>query len=577
MRARRVRSALLRIAALLVVLSTSVFFLEGRASASTPINGGGSGFAGLEIQQWQADVDTPARGNLIVNYSSQSSGIGRQYFASNTWDYGASDIRYIPGIEQSTENELQSGRCGGRPLPNCFQYVPVSAGGLGFMYNLRNADGSRVTSLKLTAADVCGIFTGRLTSWGQLAGNNPFLAGSGQSITPVVRQDQAGESYVLSEYCIAEDPADWSNFTHFQQTAQCTAGLDYTSTDAPSFNSGQPIPIWPSTLEGCRSVPNASGSEGVADTVHDPNQGAGAITYDAAGYAVVRQLPNASVQNAAGAFTLPNSNSVTIALEFATAVGDGTFKLDFNESSGADPRAYNPSTYSYILAQTGGFDTGRGSTLGRFLCYAIGAGQVRAPALLYAELSPQVEAISEAATVQVPGAPSASQCLAGAPPPPAPPPLELVKPAVLPVTTTPATPSRAGAGSTASGAGAATSGSTGTSVGGELCGSPTITAPTASSSTTTSTTIATSRRGGPTSTTASTSTSTTSTTTVPCSSASSSGGSSAALLGNGGQNSLASASSHNSNSYNALLAIFEGAAICAVGVAFAGHRKKAST
>lgn len=575
MRIRFRGSVVLRIAAALVALTSTVILLEGRASAATPINGGGSGFAGLEIQQWQADVNTPARGNLTVNYSSQSSGIGRQYFASNTWDYGASDIRYIPGIEQSTENELQSGRCGGRALPDCFKYVPVSAGGLGFMYNLRNPDGSRDTNLKLTPADVCGIFTGRLTTWGQLAGNNPSLNGSSQAITPVVRQDQAGESYVLSEYCIALDPADWSNFAHFEQTANCTAGLDYTATDAPAFNSGQPIPVWPSELLGCRSVPAASGSEGVADTVHDPNQGAGAITYDAAGYAVVRQLPNASVQNAAGAFTSPSALSVTIALEFATGVGDGTFKLDFNESSGADPRAYNPSTYSYILAQTGGFDTGRGSTLGRFLCYAIGAGQVRAPALLYAELSPQVEAISEAATVQIPGAPNANQCLAGAPPLPPPPPLGLVKPAVLPVTTT---PSSRGVASGAGASGSATTGGTANSAnsaGTALCSSTASTTPPTSSTSTTSTT-AVSRHSGSSSTTTSMSTSATSTT-VPCSSSTGEGssGANSALLGSGGQS--AASSSHSPTNYDALLSIFEGAVLCAVGVAFAGQRRRAST
>ena len=43
-----------------------------------------------------------------------------------------------------------------------------------------------------------------------------------------------------------------------------------------------------------------------------------------------------------------------------TRPGNGTFQLAFN---GPDPSAYFPSTYSYILAQTTGFDPGKGATL----------------------------------------------------------------------------------------------------------------------------------------------------------------------------------------------------------------------
>src|ERR1700692_4653994 len=99
---------------------------SGPAWASAGLTGGGSGFAALEISQWDADVGSPANGSLKVNYSSQSSGIGRHYFASNTWAFAASDIRYIPGVEGSLLAQLQSGRCGGRAPAACFQYVPVS-------------------------------------------------------------------------------------------------------------------------------------------------------------------------------------------------------------------------------------------------------------------------------------------------------------------------------------------------------------------------------------------------------------------------------------------------------------------
>jgi phosphate transport system substrate-binding protein len=504
------------------------------AWAATPITGGGSGFAALEISQWQADVASPANGSLHVNYSSQSSGIGRQYFATNTWDFAASDIRYINGFENAYLNQMQSGRCGGRLAAQCFQYVPVSAGGLGFMYNLTNADGSRMTNLRLTPSDVCGLFTGRITSWNQLSSNNPSLRNSSQAITPVVRQDEAGESYVLSQFCIAQDPSDWSAFAHFQLTNPCAATQEYASQDVQAFTSGLPIPTWPSVLLNCHNIPVANGSDGVANTVADPTQGPGSITYNAAAYALVRSFPNAFVQNAAGSFTEPNSLSVTIALEFASPVGDGTFTLDFSERRGADPRAYNPSTYSYVLAQTGGFDTGRGTTLADFLCYAIGKGQQRAAALLYAPLSAQVQAIGEAAILKVPGAPPSAACLAGAPPPPPPPTLILVHPTATTV-----------AGSPASGGSlpGATSGSRAT--GGAKSRSSAATGHNAVAQA--SNPLATSGSGG----------------SGPGQSAS-------------GQQltSAASLPPHSTTNYDAAWSVLEGAGICAIGVAFAGQRRR---
>jgi phosphate transport system substrate-binding protein len=535
------------------------------AGASTALNGGGSGFAALEIQQWQGDVASPANGSLSINYSSQSSGLGRQYFATNTWDFGASDIRYIPGVEGSYLTQLQSGRCGGRPQPQCFQYVPVSAGGLGFMYNLSNSDGSRFTGLKLTPADVCGIFTGRITSWGdpQLVALNPSLSGSSQQIAPVVRQDEAGESYVLSQYCIAEDPGDWSAFSHFQQTQQCTTQTDYFSFDAGAFQAGGPVPIWPSVLLGCRGAVTAGGSDGVANIVIDPSQGPGSITYNAAGYALVRNFPNASLENAAGRYTQPGAQSVTIALEYAKPVGDGTFTLDFGESTGADPRAYNPSTYSYILAQTGGFDPGRGSTLGRFLCYAIGIGQKDAAPLLYAPLSPQVQKIGQDAAVQIPGAPragtSSGDCLAGAPPAPPPPPLQTVTPVTTAASgstgTTPASSHAAGSSSTAS-SGSAGPASSATAAGSATSGRRGVAARTGVAARS-----ATAHSSG----------------TAGGSAGTASGATALAQGAQGAGTQAGLAAATTPTNYDALWSILEGAAVCALVVALVGARRRAET
>ena len=75
----------------------------------SPISGGGSGFAALEIDQWRADT-APAPYSLKVNYVSQGSSFGRQQFIDGNLDFGASDITFQP----TEMGNLQSRRCAGR-------------------------------------------------------------------------------------------------------------------------------------------------------------------------------------------------------------------------------------------------------------------------------------------------------------------------------------------------------------------------------------------------------------------------------------------------------------------------------
>jgi phosphate transport system substrate-binding protein len=371
--------------------------------------GGGSGFAALEIDQWRGDT---ARSpfNLVVNYQAQGSTFGRLQFAGGSLDFGASDIPYL---EQEAPS-LQNGRCKGKPADNrCFVYVPISAGGLAFMYNLVDGSGRRINNLKLTRSAVCKIFTGAITKWNdpEIAATNPQLESYDHTIKQVVRSDGAGESYVFSEFCLAVAPGAWRAFIDQQRN-----GGDGNHEDPPEFYAGQPTSNWPPN--GWGNVNPVNTADGTANFVADPNGGPDSITYVAAGYAKVRSFPTASVQNAAGLFTQPDETNVTVALAYATGRPNGTFKLRFD---GPDPRAYFPSTYSYILGQTTGFDPGKGATISRFLCYAVTKGQVIAPNLRYARLSQQLVDIAIGAIVQIPGAPSRAACpVAGAPPPPLP-------------------------------------------------------------------------------------------------------------------------------------------------------------
>jgi ABC-type phosphate transport system substrate-binding protein len=417
--------------AALAILLTSVapvaLSASPAAAGNAPITGGGSGFAALEINQWQADTARRPY-NLSVNYSAQGSSFGRGQFASGQLDFGASDIIYVQNDGDAGLPAMERNRCKGAALPACFRYVPVSAGGLSFMYNLTDNAGNRVTNLQLTRDQVCKIFTYQITDWGQI-----IPGFGGRPITTFARSDGAGESYVLSQFCLAVDPGAWQNFIN--SVAQ------NPDLAAPDLLAHQPVSNWPQVAAPGHNF--VSGADALANAVASGDTGRDSIGYDAAGYAKVRGVPVASVQNAAGVFTQPDETNVTIALEYATPNLDptqlGTFHLNFTPPGGGDPRSYFPSTYSYVLAQTGGWDPGKGTTLAEFLCYAVGLGQVIAPSLRYARLSAPIVAISVDAINHIPS--TAGVCVPAGPPPPQP--IQL-----LPGTTTGSTTGSANAGGT---------------------------------------------------------------------------------------------------------------------------------
>ncbi|MDQ6945652.1 MAG: substrate-binding domain-containing protein, partial [Actinomycetota bacterium] len=141
------------------------------------------------------------------------------------------------------------------------------------MYN-EVVGANRVTNLQLTRDQVCGIFTHApgYRTWGDLARDNPVLAGDNNPITVITRNDLAGESYVLSEYCIATQPVIWQQFIGYEQHPA-------DPNDArPDLANGQPSSNWPVALEGGALSPQRPGADGVADAVADPISGIHGIT-----------------------------------------------------------------------------------------------------------------------------------------------------------------------------------------------------------------------------------------------------------------------------------------------------------
>ena len=371
---------------------------QAGAQGGPAITGGGSSFADLEISQWKSDIAKPPYG-LSVNYSRAGSTFGRQKYLTGALDFGVSDIQFQPDEQPAVAAS---------PRKN-FVYVPVSAGALAFMFNVIGTDGNRITNLRLTQSDACRLFTEPGITWNDpsIQASNPGVALPPTGVRPVVRSDGSGTSFVLSEFCIATAPDVWGRFVGLITSKFSAQGnLD--------FNAGRPTSNWP---VGWGSVAPAFASDGVAGVVGDDGPaGQNTVTYVETGYTVIERRPAALVRNAAGVFTPPEPANSTVALGYANGLPDGTFRLSY---TGPDPRAYFPSTYSYAIAQTSGFDPAKGRVLATFLNYAVTKGQQGVePVLRYSRLSVVLVNLALDKITQIPGAPPRPTDLFGAPPPP---------------------------------------------------------------------------------------------------------------------------------------------------------------
>jgi ABC-type phosphate transport system substrate-binding protein len=381
-RPRRARSVLLSLVAILAACILGATVGTGAASAAgASLNGSGSSFAAPAVESWVGNVqDAPY--SLTLNYSSSNSGQGRYEFTNQTTDFAVSDTGYV------------SGTIGTTPPSFPFIFVPITAAGVAFMYNVPGL----TKTLQLSSYTACAALTGGISNWddSNIAKDNPGVSLPNLPIVPVTESDAAGTNYVLQEWCIDEQPALWASFVHEQesQPGGVTDGVPLSAT-APTSN-------WPgvengldesSTTTVAGNVASNPGAIGIVQLQYATDLGFG-TSNPAKGVA--------SVLNASGDYTQPTPVDVASALAYAKQLPDGTHVLDFN---GAGPHVYNPSTYSYLLTPTTGWPATKGATMSAFVNYVLTLGQEGAPKIGYASLGLSLEQYGiNAVTADVPGA-----------------------------------------------------------------------------------------------------------------------------------------------------------------------------
>ncbi|GAW49009.1 MULTISPECIES: substrate-binding domain-containing protein [unclassified Nocardioides] len=335
--------------------------LPGTASATVyaQIEGTGSTWSELIVQQWIADVD--ANGMKVV-YTGGGSTKGRKDFSQDSTDFAISEIPY-----QGTDERGQADTANGRE----FAYLPIVAGGTAFTYQLKVGN-ELVRNLRLSGETIAEIFTNQITSWDDpaISKDNNGRKFPKLPITPVVRSDGSGT------------------------TAQFTTWMDheYPSIWRPYFGQSGLTSYYPKK-NGTRMISQA-GSDQVMNTIKGFS-GNGMIGYVEYSYPINADYPVVKVLNKAGYYVEPTQYNTAVALTKAKINQDKTSQLYLTQIldgvyTNPDPRAYPISSYSYMIIPTGADDprmsTAKRQTLADFMYYSLCSGQTKAGPYGYSPL-----------------------------------------------------------------------------------------------------------------------------------------------------------------------------------------------
>jgi phosphate transport system substrate-binding protein len=351
-----------------------------------PITGGGSTLAAVAMTQWRADTAKPPY-NLQVSYSGQGSGFGRLNFLNGLLDFGVSDTP----LQASDETSYQESK------RKSFVYVPTNALGLALAFNLTGSDGTRITSLRTSPRNACRLMTEEGMFWddSELAAENPGVALPHRSVGRMQRADGNGETVTFSSFCIANAPDVWAAFIT-RVLSDPTAATEAE----PELKVGKPTSRWVTNVPTGTTLANSA--EFLAAQTSSTE---GSVAIMAAPYATNFRVPMMSLKNAAGVYLQPDPTAVNLGLSHVRAVTTGreagTFLPDFLAN---DPGAYPLSVYSYVMAQTDGFDPAKGRTLSTFLRYAVTDGQLKAERLGYVRLPAPIVNLALAQIAKIPGA-----------------------------------------------------------------------------------------------------------------------------------------------------------------------------
>jgi phosphate transport system substrate-binding protein len=279
---------------------------------------------------------------LQVNYQGVGSGAGITAFEAGSVAFAASDVPM--GASDLAKMPANSG-----PVVQ----IPDILGGVAVAYNLPGVS----SRIKLDGATLAGIFDGSITMWNasQIAALNPGVTLPAHAITPEVRADSSGTTYIFTDYLTSADPTAWT------LGASKTIAWPPAATQTPK-NSGVAASI--------QSTPYSVG-------------------YVELSYAIQNKMTYAAVKNSAGTYVVPSPATVAADANQKT----GVTPTDFSIVNQAGSTSYPIAGYSWAILLQKQTSATVGSQVVKVLDWTThtGGGQDLAASLHYVALPPAVQ------------------------------------------------------------------------------------------------------------------------------------------------------------------------------------------
>jgi len=337
----------LSLAAAVAVLAGSLLApMTAVADDTVFLTGAGATFPYPLYSKW-ISVYQEKNPNVQINYQSIGSGGGIKQITAGTVDFGASDAPMAAKEVQALNGAK-------------IFHIPATMGGVAIGYNLPG-----VTSLKLTPKALIGIYLGKITKWNdpEIASTNEGIALPETPITVVRRSDGSGTTNIFTDY-LAKVSLAWKS----------------------SVGVGKSV-SWPVGV-------GAKGNEGVSGMVL---QIPGSIGYMNVAYCVQNNIPMAALENKAGNFIAPSTESVSKAAEGVKMPDD----LKVSITNSPNPEAYPIAGFTWLLVYKKQKDAVKGKALLDFLHWAMTDGQQYSESLYYAPLASNVVEMVEAKLNQI--------------------------------------------------------------------------------------------------------------------------------------------------------------------------------
>lgn len=312
------------------------------ASAKTLVGAGSTLVAPL-MSQWQPAYNT--KYGVAVTYGAIGSGGGIEQITARTVNFGASDAPLTSS---------QAAACRG-----CLE-IPWALSATAVAYHVQGVP----NKLKFTGPVLAEIWMGKIKAWNDPAIQrlNPGVKLPSTPIVPVHRTDGSGDTFAFTSYLSKVSPQFKSSIGN-----------------ATTVN-------WPGGIGG-------KGNSGVGGVLASTN---GAIAYIAIAYVLQNKSDYGLVQNAAGAYPVPNVASISAAAAALTSVpSGGTQGISLTDPPSSAPKAYPISTFTYILVPTS-TQSSVAAALKKFIGWAITEGQASGPKLDFAPLPSKVVAADQA-------------------------------------------------------------------------------------------------------------------------------------------------------------------------------------